>query len=339
MTLIIHHRQNTSNLLIITPSNSKSMKIFDKEYEYVKDGDQNGFLIDGKDGSEYRSQSFYKYYAFDEHSVDALTHLYVYATHPCQFNDPFDCAEELIKFDDMESIRILWDFLFPKFAETCQYDRDIIEYYSNSAYRTLLYIKWGILCLSSKYDDIAMWAAYSNHKGFCVEFDVSHFPFKMTGPFPINYQEKLISYSIKDITVPLAAIVQTNVKHKCWKHEEEWRLLLECPADFYMEPFGYLATELKKKFPEYHNRKFKYTLRSLKSVCLGMKFFDGIHSVITDYEKEYVATNEMKNDILSFLSLSKIPTYVLDTNELEVVRVPIEITQIRNDAYHINIKL
>ena len=77
-------------------------------------------------------------------------------------------------------------------------------------------------------------------------------------------------------------------------------------------------------------------MRCIKSVCLGLKFFNGIYSVITDYEKEYVATDKRKNDILSFLALSKIPAYILDTNELEVVRVPIDITQIRNDTYHIN---
>ena len=111
---------------------------------------------------------------------------------------------------------------------------------------------------------------------------------------------------------------------------------MECPADFYMEPFGYFATELKKSFPDYHNRKYKYPMRCLKSVCLGKDFFNGIYSIITDYEKEYETTDKLKNDILSFLALSKIPTYVLDTNELEVVRVPIDITQIRNNVYHIN---
>ena len=103
-----------------------------------------------------------------------------------------------------------------------------------------------------------------------------------------------------------------------------------------MEPFGYHAEFIKANILDLHDRKMKYPLRCIKSVVLGLKFFNGIYSVITDYEKEFVATNKKKNKVLSFLAQSKIPTYILDTDGLKAIRVPIEITQIRNDAYHIN---
>ncbi len=146
-----------------------------KDYRWEKNGDKVRFLIDGKDGIEERKNSFYKYYALNKYSVDSLTHLYIYDTHPCQLNDPLDCAEHLIEFDDNETTRIMLGDMFSEVSNIYQND-----------------------------------------------------------------------------------------------------------------------------------------------------------------EKEYVATDKRKNNILSFLSLTKIPTYVLDTDELEVVKVPIEITKIRNDAYRIN---
>lgn len=294
-----------------------------------------GFRIVPKEGMNLPS-TFFKYYALTDYNVEALTNLYLYATHPNQLNDPLDCAEELIKFDDIYVIRHFLEPIYPSVHSLFNGNDEAISAFARKAYKTLIYMKCGVLSLSVNSLNVPMWSAYTKHEGFCIELDLSNFPYRYIGPYPINYLDKLDSINLKEDSIQLATIIQTNVKDSCWKHEVEWRLLFEGPADFYMEPFGYLAAELKKIFPDYHNRKFKYPLRCLKSVCLGKDFFNGIYSVITDYEKEYVTTNKLKNDVLSFLSLTKIPTYVLDTNELEVVRVPIEITKIRNDAYRIN---
>ncbi|MCR4917275.1 MAG: DUF2971 domain-containing protein [Prevotella sp.] len=308
-----------------------------KEYHgFLYQYDIDGYHIVPKDEVQ-RPSSFYKYYALTEYNVEALTNMYLYATHPNQLNDPLDCAEELIKYDDNNVIRSFWDSLYPSLLPLCNGNEEAIYELSRKAYHTFLYMKLGIFSLSINCLDIPMWSAYTNHEGFCIELDFSDLPYKTIGPYPVNYLDNLESISLKEESIQLATIIQTNIKNSCWKHEEEWRLLLECPAVFFMEPFGYFAAELKKEFPDYHNRKFKYPMRCLKSVCLGKSFFNGICSVITDAEKEYVATNKLKNDVLSFLALSRISTFVLDTNELEVMRVPIEITQIRNDAYHINV--
>lgn len=311
------------------------MHLFGKDYEYVKKGRNGKFLIDGKDGSVYRDQSFYKYYALDDYSVDALTHLYVYAAHPCQFNDPFDCDEDLINFDDMDCIRIFWDHLFTKVVELCNNDVECIKKFTNLSFKTYLYTKWGIICLSQKYDNLPMWSAYTNHKGFCLEFDISRFPFKMVGPFPVNYQKQLKTHSIKEISIQLATIVQTNVKQNIWEYEHEWRLLLECPQDFIMEPFGEKVDLFKSEIHDFHDRKFKYPLHCLKSVCLGMKFFNGMQTVISDYEDEVIAINDIQNEVLSFLALSKIPTYILSKVDFGLERTPIQIIRIRENAYRI----
>jgi len=308
-----------------------------KEYhDFLYQYDEiDGYHVFRKDDNQC-PPTFFKYYALTDYNVEALTNMYLYATHPNQLNDPLDCAEELIEFDNIDVIRSFWDPLFPTIFSLCNGKEEAIKEFTRKAYKTYLYMKCGILSLSTNCLDIPMWSAYTNHNGFCIELDFSDFPCKTVGPYPINYLEKLESIGVNKTTIQLATIIQTNIKNCCWKHENEWRLLLECPADFYMEPFGYLSTELKKAYPDYHDRKFKYPMRCLKSICLGMNFFNETCSVITNYEKEYKTNDKRKNAILSFLALSKKPSYFLDTDRLKVVKVPIYVSQIGNNTYHIH---
>ena len=310
------------------------MGIQDK-YDFVEIDGHYKFLVDGKDGSEQKGQSFFKYYSLENYSVDALTNLYVYATHPCQLNDPLDCADELIKFDSEECARILWDKMYPSVAEYCQNNQESIMQFTQKAYKTFLYRKWGVLALSKKWNDVSMWSAYCNHKGFCAELDIFGFPFKTTGPFHVNYHESLTPISIKENSLQIATIYQTNVKLKCWEHENEWRLLIESPQGIDMEPFGEFSTAIKNELSDYHNRKFKYPISCLKSVTLGKKFFNGMHEVISDYETEIIATEELQNKVLSFLALSKVPTYWLRVEELAVYRQPIGICKIKEGTYRV----
>ena len=307
-----------------------------KEYTWKKAGDKVKFLIDEKEGSEIRNESFYKYYALSKNSVDALTHLYLYATHPCQLNDPLDCADSLIDFDDIESARAVLGDLYTEVAEMYNNDENAILEFTKVGFRTYYYMKMGIFCLSNNCINISMWSSYTEHKGFCVEFDVNSFPYDFWGPFELNYQKELESVSVNRASLPLAALIQTNIKLDCWQHEHEYRLLIQCPEGYYMEPYGYKSELFKSRIADIRDRKLKYPLRCIKSVCLGMKFFNGIHAVMTDFENEYVAFNEDQNKILSFLALTKIPTYVLENKGLMVERHQIEIIQIRNDAYQIN---
>lgn len=308
----------------------------DKDYSCEKAGDRVRFFIDGKDGSGIRTESFYKYYALNEKSVDALTHLYLYATHPCQLNDPFDCADELLEFDDIESAQVVLGDLYEEVAKLCNNDKDAILEFTKVGFRTYYYMKMGIFSLTNSCDDISMWSAYTGHEGFCVEFDINSFPYDYWGPFEINYQKELEPVSVNKVSLPLAALIQTNIKLNCWQHENEYRLLIQCPEEYYMEPFGYKSELFKSNMADLRDRKLKYPLRCIKSVCLGMKFFNGIHAVMTNYEPEYVVADDNKNEILSFLALTKIPTYVLDNSRLAIERRQIEIIRIRNNAYQIH---
>ena len=302
--------------------------------DYSYDRETGRWLINGKDGSELAEKTFFKYYALSNNSVDALTHLYVYGTHPAQLNDPLDCDEDIIKFDDVECIRIFWDKLYP---DICQYYKnklnEIIKF-TQYAYKTWLYRRIGVLSLTDSAENIPMWSSYTEHKGFCVEFDLASFPHKKWGPFPINYQKEIIPICIKDSCVQIATLIQTNVKLESWSYENESRLLLEAPTGWDLKVFGKDADKYNR--PDDLDRKFKYPLESIKSVTLGAKFFVGGRTNICTYEMEYVATNEIQEKLLDFLAYTKIPVFELFKKGLKVERVRLEIRKIRNNAYIIN---
>lgn len=306
------------------------------KYEFQNLGEGKiKYLIDGKDGSECKGESFYKYYALTDYSVEALTHLYVYASHPNQLNDPFDCADGLIQFDDIDSARLFAKHFYPAIQELCENNDDAILDYVKSAYRTYLYTELGILCLSKTWDDVSMWSNYTNHKGFCVEFDVFSFPFDFWGPFKINYHEKLVGKSVREIGLPIVSLYQTNVKLNTWEHEHEWRLLIKAPEGFSLEPYGEYSGLLKQRFTDYHDRKYKYPMKCLKSVCLGLDFFDDITSIISENEREFIVIDNKKNAVMSFLALSRTPTYVLQEKNLKLTKIQIDIIQIRENTYRI----
>lgn len=218
--------------------------------------------------------AFFKYYALTEYNVDALTKMYVYATHPKQFNDPFDCNELLIKFDTWKDVHNLWGDLYDNFRKTYS-SLDAACDESNKAYWNILYKKLGLVSFTSSYDNYQMWALYAQNNGFCLEFDISKFSFLYYGPFPINYTENVpCPIHIGDVGGNLAMLIQTNIKNLWWKYENEWRLYVPNPAGFDLKCFGNeYETRMYNRGDE-HDRKFRYPTNALKSVILGPKFFD-----------------------------------------------------------------
>ena len=286
--------------------------------------------------------TFFKYYALTENSVDALTNLYIYATHPNQFNDPFDCNENLIAFDTWEDVKTLWEggldnivSCFSKLEEMCKY--------STYAFKTVLYRHLGLFSLATIPDNYLMLALYSQKTGFCVEFDVNQFPFQHFGPFPINY--------VKDIPGPIhigetggaiAMLIQSNVKNIWWQYENEWRLYIPNPCGLDMLSFG---PETKRfNSPSDHDRRFKYSMSALRSVTLGNAFFeDFIINTKSEFEIEVetsITNNSLKMKILDFLS-------ELQSNTDLIVRItsvygfsiynyiPVFIMKLHNNKYRI----
>ena len=217
-------------------------------------------------------KTFFKYYALTNNSVDALTNLYVFASHPLLLNDPFDCDCNLAKIEDVVNAKALWRELYDQVHGVFAEDEQAFFQFSSDCFTTLMFAKWGVLSLTDSCENQIMWSSYANNDGFCLEWDIQQFTFAKKGPFPIHYVEKVEKASSRDFDVQTLALIQSNVKQKDWNYEHEWRLMIQPPAGFDMLTFGKNADKINQTL-DMHNRKFKYPLSALKSIILGINFF------------------------------------------------------------------
>lgn len=254
--------------------------------------------------------TLFKLYNVSDLNVEALLNQYVYATHPCQFNDIYDCSEELLNFDDKE-----FNKSFLK-EYTSLNDEQIDDFISNQLtkssihvqrnFREIIYKNFGLLSMTSNPNSILMWSYYTNHNGFFLEFDYEKFPFIVHGPFPINYLEKVESISIKEVGIELGLLLQSNLKFKDWQHESEWRFLIESKEMMISPSFE----ELKKYGG--HDRKFNYPIEAIKSIGLGNRFFEPEEIRIIDDETLSInirPKNKNKILILDFIASKQLFFY------------------------------
>ena len=245
------------------------------KYDWKRDGKTIIYEVT-PDEPKKMPTTFFKYYALTDYSVDALTNMYVYASHPAQLNDPFDCDMKLAKIEDIENAKALWECEFERVEQMFKDDEQAFFEYSTDCFSALVFRKQGILSLTEKCDNMKMWALYAQNTGFCLEWDIRQFPFVTKGPFPIHYvsAEEIKEVSSREFDVQTMVIIQTNVKQECWAEENEWRLLIQNPEGFDMKTFGEHSDELNQFFD--HDRKFKYPIKALKSITLGINFFKDI---------------------------------------------------------------
>lgn len=181
-----------------------------------------------------RPKSFYKYYALTPNSVQALTEMYLYATHPNQFSDLYDCNTYLLDFSkaDENILRTLYAPLYNQFI-SLHGSLEELRKYTPEIYKTLLYRHLGIVSLTVNRDDYTLWNYYAHNSGFCIEFDTRHFTFLHHGPFPVQYVDELTPVKVTG-NLQEATFIQTNVKLKAFEAEHEWRLLVSNPegSDF-----------------------------------------------------------------------------------------------------------
>lgn len=254
-----------------------------------------------------RPATFYKYYALSSNSVDALTNMYVYATHPYQFNDPFDCNEKLIEFDSWDDVSNLMGEKYEEIRKVYPSLEDACKF-CITAFWNLLYRKVGLVSLATRPDNYQMWSLYSENYGFCIEFNVDNFPFKHFGPFPMNYTRDVPgAIHIGSDGGFVAMLIQTNIKNIWWKYENEWRLYIPNPVGLDMKYFG-KENEMKEfNCGDEHDRKFRYPFQAVKSIILGPKFFDRLTTnVISSFEMDVsypINRKSLEMDVLEFLAM------------------------------------
>lgn len=258
-----------------------------------------------------KPSSFYKYYALNEYSVDALTKMYLYASHPNQFNDPFDCCDGLLDFTSANE-EILKAIYYPMFDEFKEVYGENIRNYTHEHFKTLFYGKMGIVSLTTQESNLYLWANYAKENGFCIQINPNKLPFQHWGPFPIHYVENLRPIKIEKCA-QTAVLMQTNIKSQCWQSEDEWRLLVSNPEGLDFVRFDKDGDEYCKHLKA-HNRHMKYPIEALLSVTLGPKFLfehDIKCEELSLLEQKVVCyQNPLKRKIPSFLSRYNIPTKV-----------------------------
>ena len=305
-------------------------------YETELIGDKMKFSVLDSDG-KYQNipKNMYKYYALSNNSVDALTHLYIYATSPYQLNDPLDCNTSLIQIDEENSMKELWQDLYEKVNK--QYlDIETRQKVSNQAFSEIIFRKWGVFSMTPNKDSEIMWALYSQNSGFRLEFDISKFPFNYSGPFPIHYCNEMQTITSSKYSVPTMALIQTNIKYDQWSYEDEWRLMIHSPDGFDMQTFGPNAKDFNR--PDDHDRKFKYPLSALKSITLGYHFFKDAQEehrlfVLNGMEMQVIYPKKcLQTDVLDFLNevqqkyplkvcLASIKNYKLKDISVKVIKL------------------
>lgn len=291
------------------------MKMYQIEkygWKYLTNGQKDNMVFDviPPENGE-RPTILYKLFSLNGNSVDGLLNQYIYATHPHQFNDIFDCHEDLIEFDDPDAIRFFIKEYAMDLFPSEKLENDLknnfygISNFVKRNFREMLYQMFGVYSMTTNPSSLLMWSYYTNHQGFFIEFDITKFPFKFHGPFPVNYQENITPISVSECGIPLAVLLQTNLKHKGWFHENEWRLIVESNERMYSPSFE----QLRKLGG--HDRKFKYPIEAVKTVGFGNRFFppEELH-IISDKIMNITLKHdiERKRKVLDFLIENKIRT-------------------------------
>lgn len=150
---------------------------------------------------------------------------------PSDFNDPFDCKPYI--HINNTSIKD-WYKLFLKqtiLPGAIDYFVDnIVTINSDSAQKLvqssidMSLSTTGILCLTTRNDNILMWSHYSGcHKGVCIRFDMSRDSRSFYFPKRIVYGDKYMSFNF--VENPNMLTESLFHKSKDWKYEDEYRVV------------------------------------------------------------------------------------------------------------------
>ena len=319
------------------------------EYGYSKE--KGGLYVTPKE-EKARPKTLFKYYALNENSIDALSHGYLYASHPDQFNDPLDCSIDLLDLRD--------PIIIKKWLKEEREDLDLLEivkkvrsndpdfYQKRQSLKETIkqstYNVFGIICLVSNPENLLMWSHYSNHNGFCLEFDYKNFQKEFIGPFPMNYQNKLTPIEYNDENYDLIySLYQSNVKLIDWKYEDEWRFLALNEIVFDKEK---RPVHLPMRIPNIPNlknkigteRKISYPPKCISSITLGYRFFNNYleHKATDDGFIVHLKENiERKSTILEIIIQNDINVFIMnyDSKNIDFKRIHIHLEKIDFRTY------
>jgi hypothetical protein len=171
-----------------------------------------------------------------------FSHHEIYLSSRIKFNDPFDCRPQLTMEGTRQQFRSYIDRVFRNqrpdatsrerktaVAQILRRRSDVKGEIFAGLLKDLddfLDRSVGILCLSSKPDDILMWTHYADaHTGICLQFarDAPNSVFAKA--LPVRYQASYPACSIVTTPRDLLSEIAVYTKALGWRCEREWRFV------------------------------------------------------------------------------------------------------------------
>jgi hypothetical protein len=176
-------------------------------------------------------EQVFKYFSINDDLKDTLKNSYLWLSKPTDFNDPFDCNDNLVSFNVTEEA--IHNLVKTRVTGTRQQRREEIRRHIKqpqsfkkalTSSLTEVIQERGICCFSRTNKNILLWSHYADkHKGICIGFS----PRKSMETFPIlhvKYEKdfKPIDYFSDKADALLNMMI---TKSKKWKYEKEMRIL------------------------------------------------------------------------------------------------------------------
>lgn len=284
----------------------------DNKYEFEQFSDDRfDFNICKINGDTYKPTFLYKYYQLSNNSISALINSYLFAPHPLQLNDKYDCSEQLVNISDHTINDYLNSYLSNYYSKDQIIDsfnnhREELDNFYLSLEQRRLFYQFGIISLCENYNDILMWAYYAQNNGFLIKFQTDLLPSEFIGPFPVNYVPELAKINSAEHGSMISFLYQTNVKSILWKREQEWRFIVRNP---------------KGKYHPFHNKQdissrlYLYNKKSVQEIHLGYDFILPTEVISNSENEEYVRfktnsqNHKLKRKLLTYIYDNKIPCF------------------------------
>lgn len=179
----------------------------------------------------------YKYRAIDGFTERLIVQRELHFSSVKDFNDPFE-AKPVFKTDLQSPEGKKWfkkladlrGFKSPskRFLLKRSYERltgNQVQTTNQVGLKNLLDRDTGICCLAEEQASLLMWPHYADsHRGICIEFDTSIWPFNLAWQVQYSNEYPLIDNATNTPEDILSKCLLT--KSTCWAYECEWRIIM-----------------------------------------------------------------------------------------------------------------